>query len=530
MVTFTGTTTPDILTGTAQADVFHPYGVGPYDPADYMSGGNGGDTYDLAPLAGTAVRHDYVIDDQGSDGAVDTITGTGALYQSGSNGYVAHVSAIRVGDDLLITTPSKPSAYRVNPVPSFDITIIDQYAGGQVEVLVAGGVAYTLPTGTKGTPQADLMAGTDLADTLSAGGGDDFVIGNGGNDRISGGRGSDQMFGDAGNDRIFGQADNDWIYGGTGWDIAKGGAGNDWIYLEDGNDKGLGQGGNDFIFGQNGNDTLVGGAGSDTMSGGRGNDVMNGGTGGDAYRYGYDVDALDAMADAGHDVISDKGEVATWNDFDRIELFGFYGPSWGSTADAFGRLSFARTGKDMVIDVDGGLGSITVKNQFATTDTQIEKLIFNAAYWTPLEFQILDGAKVNIGDDRRYDSGYGGELNEVMFGTNGNDMVFGNSGTNFIWLGAGADTLIYKQVDPQLLYGIGGGPAHDIVEDFDVSQDMMNFAEVGLTGIDQLTIADNTAGNAMVSWVSGSIEVSDIYIELRGVTAAELTIDQFVFL
>ncbi len=449
--------------------------------------------------------------------------------QTANLGYVGYVSAVRVGDDLQIVTPYKPNEFRDPAKPSYDITIVDHYAGEQVEVLVAGGIAYNLPIGSRGTAQADLMAGTDFADTLLAGAGDDYVLGNGGDDKIAGGGGNDYLFGGDDNDQIAGQSGDDRIYGGTGLDIAKGGGGNDFLYMEDGNDKGIGQAGNDYIYGQNGNDTLLGGGGVDMLSGGRGNDVMKGGTGGDTYRYGYDVDNFGSMSDAGHDVIYDKGEVATTASYDRIELFGFYGPSDGSTGQAFARLSFDRVGKDMVIDVDGGAGSITVRNQFANGNTQIEQLHFNAAYWTPLEFQILDGAKVNIGDDRRYPTGYGGELNEVLFGTDGNDFVFGNSGTNFIWLGAGADTLIYKEVDPQILFGLGGGAANDIVEDFDIAEDVMNFTEMPGLNMSSLTITDNADGDAVVYWDSGTFEISDIQIELRGVTAAELTADHFIF-
>ena len=50
----------------------------------------------------------------------------------------------------------------------------------------------------------------------------------------------------------------------------------------------------------------------------------------------------------------------------------------------------------------------------------------------------------------------------------------------------------------------------------------------GLTLAD-LTISDNEAGNATVYWDSGDFEISDISIELRGVTAATLTEDHFVF-
>ncbi len=146
-----------------------------------------------------------------------------------------------------------------------------------------------------------------------------------------------------------------------------------------------------------------------------------------------------------------------------------------------------------------------------------------------MRFKILDGARTDIGDDRAYRFGEGGEWNEILFGTDGNDIVFGNSGTNFIWLGAGADTLIYKEADPQSMFGNGGGACVDIVLDFDVLEDRMDFTEIkGLTLAD-LTIGKDADGDATVHWDSGTWEISDILIELRGVSPDDLGAENFVF-
>lgn len=530
MATITGTLGSDILTGTSGNDLFLPSGVGRNDPPDWMSGSNGGDTYDLSEPIGQDPVHLYVIDDQGSDSAPDQILGAGALLQFANLGYKGFTQAVHVGDSLHIVTPYRPVEFRDSGAPSYDITIVDHYGGAAIETLVAGGVSYALPTGSRGTQGADLMAGTERGDVLIARGGDDYVTGNGGRDRLFAGAGADHVLGGAGNDLIKGQAGNDWLYGGTGDDTVQGGGDQDFIYLEDGNDLGQGQAGNDYLYGQDGDDTLTGGAGQDMMSGGAGNDDMRGGADGDTYRYGYDVDALGSMDAAGHDIIRDKGELASWDNYDRIELFGYYGPSDGSSTDSYDRLSFARVGDDMVMTSDGGIGSITVRDQFGVLTSTIEELEFYASYWTPLVFKIVDGAHVDIGDDRTYSSYEGGEWNEILFGTQADDEVFGNSGTNFIWLGEGADTLIYKEADPELLYGSGGGACRDIVEDFDPLQDQMDFTEIKtITGMADLDLAQNAAGHATIHWDSGDFEVADILIELRGVTMADLGADHFLF-
>lgn len=529
MATITGTSTADVLYGTPDADILLPYGVGPLEGPDWMSGGAGADVYDLAEPIGEDPVHRYRIDDAGGDGAVDRIINAGKLIHSASLGYIGYVAAERVGDDLVIVTPSKPHRFRDPAKPSFEITIVDHFDGDPVEELVAGGVTYALPSGTVGTGLPEILAGTEGADILDARGGDDFLLGNGGNDLLRAGGGDDYAFGGAGHDTIRGGAGDDWIYAGTQGDLVRGGDGHDRIYLEEGWDRGYGGAGNDVIFGQDGNDRLWGRAGQDMLSGGRGDDRLFGGPGGDTYRFGYDVDRYGSMPDAGHDVIRDAGEAPAWNDFDRIELFGFYGPSDGTTPEAYARLTFDRAGADMVMVADGGAASLTVRDQFGQGQTQIEELHFNAGYWTPLRFKILDGAVVEIGDDRSYSGNEGGEWNEILFGTDGGDTVFGNSGTNFIWLGAGADTLIYKEADPEIWYGNGGGWCNDIVMDFDPAEDIMDFTEIEGLSLAGLVLDEAEDGDATVYWDSGTWEISDIHIELRGVALAELTQDHFLF-
>lgn len=529
MATITGTTATDTLIGTAGNDTLLPYGVGANDTPDIVSGLNGRDIYDLREPVGQNPVHRYIIDDNGTDGAVDRITGAGDLVQSASLGYRGFTTALHDGDDLLIVTPSKPYRFRDPSEPSYQITIVDHYDGEAVEWIEAGGIAYRLPTGALGSGVADLMAGSNLDDVLYGRGGNDYLTGNGGHDTLAGGSGDDYLFGGNGRDRLDGNRGSDWIYGGKGGDLINAGSDGDFVYAEDGNDRARGQGGNDYLYGQDGNDRLDGGAGQDMLSGGRGDDRLFGGADGDTYRYGYDVDALGSMDVAGHDMIFDKGEAATYDNYDRIELFGYCGPSTGSAAQAYARLSFDRVGQDMLMLSDGGAGSITVRKQFGATRHFIEELHFNAGYWTPLRFKIADGAHTDIGDDRTYRFGEGGEWNEVLFGTDGDDQVYGNSGTNFIWLGAGADTLIYKEADPQSLFGSGGGACNDIVMDFDAAKDVMDFTEVKGATFADLTIADNARGDATLAWDSGTWEISDIHIELRGVSAAELSSDNFTF-
>ncbi len=124
--------------------------------------------------------------------------------------------------------------------------------------------------------------------------------------------------------------------------------------------------------------------------------------------------------------------------------------------------------------------SILVVDQFQFNSRKsIEEVLFDGGYWSAIEFNVIDAENDNIGDDRRDRLNMGGEYHEVIFGNDDANEVFGDSGTNLIWLGGGADTLIYKESDPQTLYdldnhNIGGGAVNDIVMDFDVTQDRLD--------------------------------------------------------
>ncbi len=525
MTTISGTTGTDSLIGTSGDDIFIPYGVTTYGAPDYMSGGDGADTYQLTDSYGASDIHRYIIDDAGTDGATDTITGAGALVYSGTLGYAGYATAVRVGDDLIINTPYRPGSFRDAAKPAYEITVTGHYAGTGVEFAQFGGVSYALATTDTGSSVADLLAGTNGKDVLRGLGGDDYISANDGNDKVYAGAGNDIVRGGNGRDRIFGGDGDDYLFGQDGNDVVKGQAGNDTIKLGSGNDRGIGGAGNDYIYGQDGDDILKGGGGDDMLSAGRGNDQLFGGRGADTYRIGYDLDGLGSLSDMGHNIIHDKGQASGAGSLDTIEIFGLYGPSSGGSADAFARMSFDTSGLDMVLSLDGGASSVTVQEQFGADRYGIETIQLNAGYWQPITFQILDGAKVNIGDDRG-----GLEIyNEVLFGTDGNDLIFGAGGTNFIVSGGGSDTIIFKEVDPQPSSGMGGGASNNIVEDFDTAFDHLDFSEIAGLTMGGLTITEDAEGDAHIAWYSGTFEIADVFIELRGVGMAELTPDLFIF-
>ncbi|MGV6811399.1 MAG: calcium-binding protein [Brevirhabdus sp.] len=513
MVEITGTPLVDRLRGTSGDDTLIPLGTEAVGIWDRLAGRAGNDTYDLGGF-GRGVELAYIIHD--TSGA-DQIIGAGSMYQSASLGYSAWAEVTRAGDDLVIHLPGKPHRFRDPARPDYDIRIKDHFSGAAVESLTAGGVTYALAAGTTGSAVADIVAGGKAGETLIAFGGDDFVFGNGGRDLLDLGAGNDTAFGGTGADTVMGGSGDDLIYGGDRGDR---------LYGETGNDQIRGEGGSDRIWGGDGADWLLGGTGNDVIFGGTGNDILAGGAGDDRLRgqQGADTYQIEVYGTgSGDDMIRDGGDAGNWSQHDVINLRGVYGPAGGSTGETYAMLGFARVGDDMVMSIDGGaLGTVTVDNMFDAGRHGrffIEELLIDGAYWESIHFQFLDGQVHDIGDDRSYALGYGADLNEVIFGTDADDLIFGGTGTNFIWTGDGVDTLIYKVGDGESLGAWGGAISRDIVEDFDVTMDVLDFSEVtNDIGTPRLEFSEDADGDLMIFINTGNWEVASISIELRGVS------------
>ena len=143
---------------------------------------------------------------------------------------------------------------------------------------------------------------------------------------ISGTERSELIRGTEGADRIQGLDGFDELFGFEGDDILDGGPGND------------------ELFGAEGDDRLIGGPGNDFLDGRQGDDTLTGGPGADLFAY-YDGDHN------GDDTITDF-DVAE----DRIVL--------SERIDRSGVVA-RQEGADTVIELPGGLGTITLVNVLA---------------------------------------------------------------------------------------------------------------------------------------------------------------------
>ena len=150
-----------------------------------------------------------------------------------------------------------------------------------------------------------------------------FVFGTPDEDVLNGTNGHDIVFGFGGDDQIFGLRGNDIAFGGRGDDRVDGGKDHDILFGEHGNDGLAGGDGNDDLHGGGGRDFVVGGAGKDDLTGGGGSDkfVLRQGSGIDTIKdlqsddridlrdYGFASaeDVLDAFRQRGHDAVLDLG-------------------------------------------------------------------------------------------------------------------------------------------------------------------------------------------------------------------------------
>ena len=216
----------------------------------------------------------------------------------------------RDGDDLILLISNDDSDVADYLSVKDSITIKDWYlTPGQIEKLAfyATGLldisvgATNLVTGTDGADGTTTtpLAGSAVADWITAGAGDDVVAGGSGNDIIAGNSGSDTLRGEAGDDVLYGGTGNDSLDGGAGKDILVGGSGIDTasyasassatrVRLSFQSSNTGDAAGDEYssienIVGGSGADNIGGDEGENEITGGAGADMLMGGAGDDTY-------------------------------------------------------------------------------------------------------------------------------------------------------------------------------------------------------------------------------------------------------
>jgi len=236
-----------------------------------------------------------------------------------------------------------------------------------------------------GDSGANVLDGTELADTLSGLGGNDTLDGLGGNDLLEGGDDDDSLIGGNGEDTLRGGAGADNLIGSTGL-IATSivdSTISDELYGGDGNDYLGGYGTSSRLFGEAGEDELHGGPDGldDYLDGGTGADVLIGQGGSDVY------------------IVDNPGDFVAEYQYDS------YGP--GNTA----------TG-----DVD------EIRSWIDWTLRQ----------WNDDGFNVENLTLLGSGNT----SATGNEVANVIFGNTGNNTLAGAEGNDTLTGGAGADAFV----------------------------------------------------------------------------------------
>lgn len=277
-------------------------------------------------------------------------------------------------------------------------------------------------------------------------------------------------------------------------------------------------GGYNLILGDAGNNTLQGTAGADLMLGLAGQDIFTPGAGSDLMIGGRDGDLyVISASDTEGDIIREMGSAPNINGYystniDEIRLAGY-----ASLAEAMHAIDLSISGKDLVLtyvdpQAPAVTGSVTVQKFFSGNRSGIEAVSFDLGTSVPL-FHV---SKLS-GDDYTYSvhSGpdQGGE--DIVVGTNGGDEIYGGIGTDILFGGLGADNFMFHDE-------VDSNGATDIILDFDIAQDKLDYSDIGTLTFADITVTDSALGHALVGTVYGSIE-------LIGVTSAEVTAGIFTF-
>ena len=289
----------------------------------------------------------------------------------------------------------------------------------------------------------------------------------------------EEIVGTDGDDSLIGTVNDDTLAGGDGNDnIDSGGGGNNNVSGSDGNDTLFGGPGDDSIGGGLGDDTIFGNDGNDVLGAGFGNDFVSGGNGNDVVAGG-----------AGNDTL----EGGEGND---------------SMSGSFGNdLIFGNGGAD---DIGGGSGRDTID---------------------------AGAGNDSVGGGEGDDSISGGDGNDFLAGGGRDDIIDGGAGNDTINAGAGNDQITGGTGADQFVFSSFFDGEVDVITDFEDGIDSFFIRRVDPdTGETNITNGGNglagfvTAMNIIDTDAGAQMSVNGNTILVEGVTAAQLTVDDFQFL
>lgn len=423
------------------------------------------------------------------------------------------------------------------------------------------GVTVNLATGeaSGGHAEGDTLTGiesvrgSDFADTLTARNEGSTLWGDKGVDVLHGGTGRDYLWGGKGDDTLMGGTGADYLEGGAGADMLDGGQeAESWrleydfamyelsdagvtVNLATGEASGghaegdtltgienvvgsqhadmltareddpdtlgpLGRG--SFLWGGKGDDTLQGGTGRDHLQGGEGSDALHGGEGDDAIWYsvsdaGVTVDLATGAAQGGYaegDTLTGIENVVGSQHADHL--------TGDSASNQFQGLAGADT-------LDGGEG-LDDTAEYTSSDAGVTvHLATGTMQGGHAEGDTLIGIE-SVQGSRHADHLTGDDGDNVLHGSSGDDTLVGGAGEDRLLGGAGADTFFF-----------GNG---DTIEDFGDGGDAIDIKAFGDINADNF----ETRVTIRQSGSNVEVQIGDAVLTLNGVSAADVTVDDFL--
>jgi Ca2+-binding RTX toxin-like protein len=163
-------------------------------------------------------------------------------------------------------------------------------------------------------------------------------------------------------------------------------------------------------------------------------------------------------------------------------------------------------GNDLIISYEdisaapGQISQITIQNHFASERYAIEMVRFGEGAGSTV-YHLANLRGDNYTYSVHNGSDIGGE--DIVLGTSGDDHIYGGIGSDILLGGGGSDVFIFQDEDDNR----GGS---DIILDFDLLNDTLDFTEIKTLSRAGVSIADNGYGNAVISTAYGTIELSGI--------------------
>ncbi|NBB59860.1 hypothetical protein GVN18_11305 [Pseudomonas sp. ODNR1LW] len=177
----------------------------------------------------------------------------------------------------------------------------------------------------------------------------------------------------------------------------------------------------------------------DVFDGGAGNDTIRGFGGADRYHFGFG---------SGHDVVIESVSTVYEDKPDAI----VFGPGITSSD-----VTFSRIGNDLRVTLTGGADTLTVKDAFQISYSEVETFVFSDGVVLDLSAAMaaLMAAATTDGDDRII----GSRLGDSLRGGTGKDILEGKQGADryHFSVGDGQDIVIDQSDDDRIVFGRGVG-------------------------------------------------------------------------